>query len=120
MSQLIDISHSNFDGLSLHASGAMTAVCGISPMITALSVNPNKVTSPIYLLPRHPNKEGEDRDWRVPVEAPSQLWLLHVGNAYENLDPDGNLDMQIQASACSYRWFNFHKLFGISVSAVLN
>ncbi|KAF3440062.1 hypothetical protein FNV43_RR18340 [Rhamnella rubrinervis] len=92
-------------------SGAMTAVCGITPMITALSVNPNKVTSQIYLLPRFP-KENGDRDWRVPVEAPSQLWLLHVGNAYQNLDQDGNLEMQIQACACSYQWFNFHKLFG--------
>lgn len=82
-------------------------------MITALSANPNKVKSPIFLLPRFPNKSGGyDRDWTVPVEAPSQLWLLHVGNAYEKLDNDGNLEMQIQASACSYQWFNFHKLFG--------
>lgn len=88
----------------------MTAVCGTSPMITALSVNPSKATSPIYLLPRSPNENG--RDWRVPIEASSQLWLLHVANAYENLDENGNLKIEIHASACSYEWFNFQKLFG--------
>lgn len=95
----------------------MIAVSGISPMITALSVNPSKNTTPIYLLPRFPNKNEDGlllrRDWRVPVEAPSQLWLLHVGNAYQHLEENENtLNIQIHASACSYKWFNFHKLFG--------
>lgn len=88
----------------------MTAVCGATPMITALSVNPSKSTSPIYLLPRPSNENG--RDWRVPIEASSQLWFLHVCNAFENLDENGNLHIQIHASACSYEWFNFQKLFG--------
>lgn len=95
----------------------MTAVCGLSPMITALSVNTSKPTSPIYLLPRFPkesinNNGGEERDWKVAIEAPSQMWVLHVGNAYEEKDQNGNLQIRIQASSCSYQWFNFEKMFG--------
>ncbi|KAL5190601.1 Carotenoid cleavage dioxygenase 7, chloroplastic [Glycine soja] len=93
-------------------SGSMAAVYGMSPMILSLMVNPSKSTSPIYLIPRFPGKNnGKERDWRVPVEAPSQLWLLHVGNAFEVRHPHRNLDIQIQAAACSYQWFNFSKLF---------
>lgn len=92
-------------------TGSMTAVCGLSPMITALSLNPSKPTSPIYLLPRFPNSQPT-RDWRIPIEAPSQLWVLHVGNAFEERDVNGNLEIQIQASGCSYQWFNFQKMFG--------
>ncbi|KAL6124482.1 hypothetical protein ACLB2K_076994 [Fragaria x ananassa] len=98
--------------IKLDVFGAMTAVCGTTPMITALSVNPSKDTSPIYLLPRFPDKVNHNRDWRVPIEAPSQFWLLHVCNAYENLDENGNSEIQIHGSACSYEWFNFQKLFG--------
>lgn len=91
----------------------MTAVCGLSPMISALSVNPSKSTSPIYLLPRFPDHESAGvRDWSVPVEAPAQMWLLHVGNAFERKDADGNSEIQIHACSCSYQWFNFQKLFG--------
>ncbi|KAL5571640.1 hypothetical protein UlMin_021237 [Ulmus minor] len=93
--------------IKLDVVGAMTAVSGVTPMITALRANSSKGTSPIYLLPRF-SCGLRSRDWRVPVEAPSQLWLLHVGNAFEN----NNMDIQIQATACSYHWFNFHKLFG--------
>jgi len=94
----------------------MGAVCGASPMISALTVNPSKSTSPIYLLPRFPNKpESKKRDWRKPLEVPSQLWLLHVGNAFEVKQAHGNLEIQIQASACSYQWFNFRKLFGMYI-----
>ncbi|CAK9146221.1 unnamed protein product [Ilex paraguariensis] len=82
-------------------------------MISALSVNPSKPTSPIYLLPRFPNEStGEERDWRVPIEAPSQMWTIHVANAFEKRDENGSVEIQIQASACSYQWFNFQKLFG--------
>lgn len=97
----------------MHA-GSMTAVCGLSPMISALSVNPSKPTSPIYLLPRFPSSSGgEARDWRIPIEAPSQMWVLHVGNAFEEKDGNnGKTHIQIQASGCSYRWFNFPKMFG--------
>ncbi|XP_059446418.1 carotenoid cleavage dioxygenase 7, chloroplastic [Corylus avellana] len=96
--------------IKLDVVGSMAAVGGISPMISAISVNPSKPTSPIYLLPRFPDKFG--RDWRVPVEAPSQFWLLHVGNAFESKDLHGNLHIQIHAATCSYQWFNFHKVFG--------
>ncbi|WRX09617.1 Carotenoid oxygenase - like 2 [Theobroma cacao] len=98
--------------VKLDVIGSVTAVCGLSPMISALSVNPSKSTSPIYLLPRFPGKSAGQRDWRVPVEAPSRKWLLHVGNAFEVKDVDGNSEIQIQACACSYQWFNFQKLFG--------
>ncbi|XVF22822.1 hypothetical protein REPUB_Repub12eG0204000 [Reevesia pubescens] len=99
--------------IKLDIIGSMAAICGLSPMISALSVNPNKSTSPIYLLPRFPaDKSAANRDWRVPVEAPSQKWLLHVGNAFEVKDVHGNSEIQIQACACSYQWFNFQKLFG--------
>ncbi|GMI67571.1 carotenoid cleavage dioxygenase 7 [Hibiscus trionum] len=99
--------------IKLDVIGSMTAVSGLSPMISALSVNPSKSTSPIYLLPRfQANKSAGQRDWRVPVEAPSRKWLLHVGNAFEVKDLDGHLEIQIQACACSYQWFNFQKLFG--------
>ncbi|XP_061351798.1 carotenoid cleavage dioxygenase 7, chloroplastic [Gastrolobium bilobum] len=99
--------------IKLDVLGSMGAVCGISPMISALTVNPSKSTSPIYLLPRFPHKiKGKERDWRKPVEAPSQLWLMHVGNAFEVKHAHGNSEIQILASACSYQWFNFRKLFG--------
>ncbi|KAL8500271.1 hypothetical protein ACS0TY_020032 [Phlomoides rotata] len=97
--------------IKLDVAGSMTAVCGLSPMISALSVNPSKPTSPIYLLPRFPNK-SLTRDWRIPIEAPSQMWVLHVANAFEEKHVNGNLQIQIQASGCSYQWFNFQKMFG--------
>ncbi|KAF9611569.1 hypothetical protein IFM89_033573 [Coptis chinensis] len=90
----------------------MLALSGISPMISALSMDDSKSTSPIYLLPRFPNEIVEDRDWRVPIEAPKQMWLLHVGNAFEQRDVKGNLEIQVHAAACSYQWFNFCKMFG--------
>nr|ADM88552.1 CCD7-like protein [Lotus japonicus] len=99
--------------IKLDIPGSMAAVYGTSPMIAALKVNPSKSTSPIYLLPRFPeNSKCKERDWRVPVEVPSQLWLIHVGNAFQVTHAHGNLDIQIQATACSYQWFNFRKLFG--------
>ncbi|EYU31923.1 hypothetical protein MIMGU_mgv1a0247152mg, partial [Erythranthe guttata] len=90
--------------IKLDVAGSMAAVCGLSPMISALSLNPNKPTSPIYLLPRFPNAQpNRFRDWRIPIEAPSQMWVLHVGNAFEEREDDnGNLHIQIQASGCSY------------------
>nr|XP_043630874.1 carotenoid cleavage dioxygenase 7, chloroplastic [Erigeron canadensis] len=97
--------------IKLDILGSMTAVCGLTPMISALAVNPSKLTSPIYLLPRFREHQGK-RDWKVPIEAPSQMWVLHVGNAYEERDFNGNTQIQIQASSCSYKWFNFHKIFG--------
>ncbi|KAI9078457.1 hypothetical protein K1719_039553 [Acacia pycnantha] len=103
--------------IKLDVLGSMGAVCGVSPMISALTVNPSQHTSPIYLLPRFPNSSSSSsssRDWTVPVQAPSQLWFLHVANAYEvnSNDSEGTFDLHIQASACSYQWFNFRSLFG--------
>ncbi|CAI9101313.1 OLC1v1038607C1 [Oldenlandia corymbosa var. corymbosa] len=100
--------------IKLDIAGSMTAVCGLSPMISSLSVNASKPTSPIYMLPRCPTESRNiaKRDWRVPIEAPSQLWVIHVGNAFEESDEDGNTCIQIQASGCSYQWFNFQKIFG--------
>lgn len=98
--------------MCVYEIGAMSAVSGISPMISALSVNPSKSTSPVYLLPRFGEEEVPNRDWREALEIPSRLWLLHVGNAFEIKHEDGYLDIQIHASACSYQWFNFKKLFG--------
>ncbi|XP_034708802.1 carotenoid cleavage dioxygenase 7, chloroplastic [Vitis riparia] len=98
--------------IKLDILGSMGALSGLSPMISALSANPSKPTSPIYLLPRFSDDVIGNRDWRVPIEVPSQLWLIHVGNAYEERDERGNFNIQIHASACSYHWFNFHKMFG--------
>ncbi|KAL4567193.1 hypothetical protein LXL04_022768 [Taraxacum kok-saghyz] len=97
--------------IKLDILGSLTAVCGFTPMISALSVNPSKSTSPIYLLPRGP-KDETSRDWKLPIEAPSQMWVLHVGNAFEEKDHTGNTQIKIQASGCSYKWFNFQKMFG--------
>ncbi|KAK4844190.1 hypothetical protein QYF36_017544 [Acer negundo] len=96
--------------IKLDVIGSMGAVGGLFPMISALSLNPSKTTSPIYLLPRFSDEKS--RDWRVTVEAPSQMWLLHVGNAFQVKDVHGNSHIQIYASSCSYQWFNFQKLFG--------
>ncbi|KAI3693236.1 hypothetical protein L6452_33068 [Arctium lappa] len=98
--------------IKLDILGSMAAVCGFTPMISALSVNPSKSTSPIYMLPRFHDHQGVGRDWKIPIEAPSQMWVLHVGNAFEQKDGDGNTHIQIQASGCSYKWFNFQKMFG--------
>ncbi|KAI3876139.1 hypothetical protein MKW98_029091 [Papaver atlanticum] len=98
--------------IKLDVPGSMLALSGLSPMITALSVNPNKPTSPIYVLPRFLDKVKSNRDWTIPVEAPSQMWVLHAGNAFELTDQRGNLEIQIHAAICSYKWFNFHKMFG--------
>ncbi|KAL3649422.1 Carotenoid cleavage dioxygenase 7, chloroplastic [Castilleja foliolosa] len=101
--------------IKLDVGGSMAAVCGLSPMISALSLNPSKPTSPIYLLPRFPISQQPNRplrNWKIPIEAPSQMWVLHVANAFEETDINGNLEIQIQATSCSYQWFNFQKMFG--------
>ncbi|PIA34538.1 hypothetical protein AQUCO_03700073v1 [Aquilegia coerulea] len=98
--------------IKLDIPGSMLALSGISPMISALSVDSSKPTSSIYLLPRFPDEVVDNRDWRIPIEAPKQMWLLHVGNAFEQRDINGNMEIQIHAAACSYQWFNFCKMFG--------
>ncbi|MQM13634.1 hypothetical protein Taro_046560 [Colocasia esculenta] len=97
--------------IKLDVPGSLQAMAGHSPMISALSVNPSRQTSPIYLLPRS-SDGGCRRDWRVPIEAPNQLWVLHLGNAYERRLGEDEVELQLQASACSYRWFSFQKMFG--------
>ncbi|XP_072986928.1 carotenoid cleavage dioxygenase 7, chloroplastic [Typha latifolia] len=99
--------------IKLDVPGSLLALSGLYPMISALSVNPSQQSTPIYLLPRHAeSSNGAGRDWRVPVEAPSQMWALHIGNAFEESDVNGNLEIQMQVSVCSYQWFNFHRMFG--------
>ncbi|KAL9258363.1 Carotenoid cleavage dioxygenase 7, chloroplastic-like protein [Drosera capensis] len=101
--------------VKLDASGSIRAISGLSPMISALSVNPGKQTTPIYLLPRFVTSDGS---WRLPVEAPTQLWLLHAANAFDTQDEENrNLCIRIQATACSYQCFKFHQLFGHCFSA---
>ncbi|KAH0456259.1 hypothetical protein IEQ34_014166 [Dendrobium chrysotoxum] len=95
----------------LNVSGIFPAMSGLAPMISTISLNPNQPTTPIYLLPRFYN-DTIQRDWRIPVEAPSQLWTSHVGNAYEEEDGNGKTKIKIQASVCSYQWFNYEKIFG--------
>ncbi|XP_068650744.1 carotenoid cleavage dioxygenase 7, chloroplastic [Aristolochia californica] len=97
--------------IRLDVPGSLLAVFGFSPMISALSVDSRRPTSPVYLLPRF-SDEKSHRDWRVPVEAPSQHWLIHAGNAFEQRDSAGNLEIKMYAAACSYQWFNFQKMFG--------
>ncbi|KAI4374224.1 hypothetical protein MLD38_012239 [Melastoma candidum] len=96
--------------IRLDVLGSMGAVLGLSPMISALSVNPGKPTSPVYLLPRSSSHdEGTaHRDWRQPIELPSQLWLLHFGNAFqrEGSSRDG-VEIKFLATAASYRWLDF-------------
>ncbi|RWV86312.1 hypothetical protein GW17_00051806 [Ensete ventricosum] len=87
-------------------------VAGLHPMISALAVNPSQPSTPIYVLPRFSQSPNQDRNWLVPIQAPSQQWALHTGNAFEERDGNGNLKIQLQASVCSYQWLNFHKMFG--------
>ncbi|KAJ3680610.1 hypothetical protein LUZ60_016888 [Juncus effusus] len=96
--------------IKLDIPGSILALCGMKPMITALSVNPTKSSSPVYLLPRF--SSGNSRNWREPIEAPSQFWAIHFANAFEQRDNNDNVQIQLQVSACSYRWFNFHRMFG--------
>ncbi|WOL00248.1 carotenoid cleavage dioxygenase 7, chloroplastic [Canna indica] len=96
--------------IKLDIPGSLLAVSGLHPMIAALAVNPSKPTTPIYVLPRFCQEQG--RNWSAPIEVPWQKWALHVGNAFEEKDGTGNLKIQLQASVCSYQWFNFQKMFG--------
>ncbi|PKA64156.1 Carotenoid cleavage dioxygenase 7, chloroplastic [Apostasia shenzhenica] len=98
--------------IKLDLPGSLLAVSGLSPMISALAVNPSQSKTPVYLLPRFAGRAKQRRDWRAPIEVPSQLWISHVANAFEEDDGAGGVEFQIQASACSYEWFNFQKMFG--------
>ncbi|VAH81185.1 unnamed protein product [Triticum turgidum subsp. durum] len=54
---------------------------------------------------------ASSRDWSVPVEAPSQMWWLHVGNTFQEDNSRGGLDLHLHTSAYSYDWFDFHRMF---------
>lgn len=92
--------------------GSLLALTGTHPMIAALAVDPRRQSTPVYLLPRSPETEAGGRDWSVPIEAPSQMWSVHVGNAFEEANRRGGLDVRLHMSSCSYQWFHFHRMFG--------
>ncbi|GJN26810.1 hypothetical protein PR202_gb14770 [Eleusine coracana subsp. coracana] len=98
--------------IKLDIPGSLLALTGTHPMIAALAVDPSKQSTPVYLLPRSPEAEASGRDWSVPVEAPSQMWSMHVGNAFEERNARGGLRIQVHMSGCSYQWFHFHRMFG--------
>ncbi|XP_062184472.1 carotenoid cleavage dioxygenase 7, chloroplastic-like [Phragmites australis] len=98
--------------IKLDIPGSLLALTGTHPMIAALAVDPSQQSTPVYLLPRSPVAEASGRDWSVPVEAPSQIWSMHVANAFEERNAQGGVNIQLQMSGCSYQWFNFHRMFG--------
>jgi 9-cis-beta-carotene 9',10'-cleaving dioxygenase len=94
-------------------TASVFALCGTQPMISALSVNPTQPTTPVYILPRFTDqRNGSTLKWRNPIEAPWQFWSIHTANAFEERDKLGNVEIQLQLSACSYQWFDFHRMFG--------
>ncbi|KAM0886990.1 hypothetical protein ACQ4PT_029344 [Festuca glaucescens] len=98
--------------IKLDIPGSALAMTGIYPMIGALQLDPSKETTPIYLLPRSTEAVASGRDWTVPVEAPAQMWSMHVGNAFQEDLGRGGLNIRLHMSACSYEWFHFHRMFG--------
>uniref|UniRef100_J3M065 Carotenoid cleavage dioxygenase 7 n=1 Tax=Oryza brachyantha TaxID=4533 RepID=J3M065_ORYBR len=98
--------------IKLDIPGSLLALTGTHPMIAALAVDPSRQSTPVYLLPRSPEAEASGRDWSVPIEAPSQMWSVHVGNAFEEENRRGGLDVRLHMSGCSYQWFHFHRMFG--------
>ena len=98
----------------------MLAMTRTHPMIAALALDPGRRTTPVYLLPRSTEVVASGRDWTVPVEAPSQMWSLHVGNAFEEDNARGGLDLHLHMSGCSYDWFHFHRMFGNVLSMAPN
>uniref|UniRef100_A0A0E0KTL0 Carotenoid cleavage dioxygenase 7 n=1 Tax=Oryza punctata TaxID=4537 RepID=A0A0E0KTL0_ORYPU len=98
--------------IKLDIPGSLLALTGTHPMIAALAVDPSRQSTPVYLLPRSPEAEASGRDWSVPIEAPSQMWSVHVGNAFEEANRHGGLDVRLHMSSCSYQWFHFHRMFG--------
>ncbi|KAI8545431.1 hypothetical protein RHMOL_Rhmol07G0039000 [Rhododendron molle] len=65
--------------IKLDITGSMAAVCGLSPMISALTVNPSKPTSPIYLLPRFPAPVDHHHDQNYSVRLLSLLFTVYDG-----------------------------------------
>uniref|UniRef100_A0A0D9W7X3 Carotenoid cleavage dioxygenase 7 n=1 Tax=Leersia perrieri TaxID=77586 RepID=A0A0D9W7X3_9ORYZ len=99
--------------IKLDIPGSLLALTGTHPMIAALAVDPSRQSMPVYLLPRSPEAEAASgRDWSVPIEAPSQMWSVHVGNAFEEENSRGGVDIRLHMSGCSYQWFHFHRMFG--------
>ncbi|KAJ1272148.1 hypothetical protein BS78_06G180800 [Paspalum vaginatum] len=99
--------------IKLDIPGSLLALTGTHPMIAALAVDPSRQSTPVYLLPRSPEAEAcSGRDWSVPIEAPSQIWSVHVGNAFEEPNARGGTTIKLHMSGCSYQWFHFHRMFG--------
>ncbi|CAL5030678.1 unnamed protein product [Urochloa decumbens] len=102
--------------IKLDIPGSLLALTGTHPMIAALAVDPSRQSTPVYLLPRSQEAEAAGRDWSVPVEAPPQMWSMHVGNAFEERDDDARggvtTTIRLHMSGCSYQWFHFHRMFG--------
>ncbi|KAJ1702269.1 hypothetical protein LUZ63_002048 [Rhynchospora breviuscula] len=97
----------------LDIPASVLALSGTQPMISALAVNPTRPTTPVYILPRFTDeRNGNTTHWRKPIEAPQQFWAMHAANAFEERDGLGNVEIQLQMSACSYQWFDFHRMFG--------
>ncbi|KAH7566232.1 hypothetical protein JRO89_XS08G0121900 [Xanthoceras sorbifolium] len=96
--------------IKLDVIGSMAAVGGLSPMISALSVNPSKPTSPIYLLPRFPaDKCGSCI--RISIDQHHDLSLLQNSNREVsiNLDSDGNCQKLVKLNAISYPHFELSR-----------
>uniref|UniRef100_A0ACD5UTZ5 Uncharacterized protein n=1 Tax=Avena sativa TaxID=4498 RepID=A0ACD5UTZ5_AVESA len=100
--------------IKLDIPGSVLAMTGTYPMIGALQLDPSEETTPVYLLPRSTEAVASGRNWTEPVDAPSQMWSMHVGNAFEEDHGRGGLSIRLHMSACSYDWFHFHRMFGYS------
>ncbi|KAH7687607.1 9-cis-beta-carotene 9'10'-cleaving dioxygenase protein, partial [Dioscorea alata] len=96
--------------IKLDMPGSLVAASGMAPMVSALAPNTRHNSTPIYLLPRF--SADQQRDWKVPIEAPAQLWSTHFSNSFEEQGSHGGLVVQFQAAVCSYQWINFPKMFG--------
>ncbi|KAI5011489.1 hypothetical protein ZWY2020_013626 [Hordeum vulgare] len=87
--------------IRLDIPGSVLAMTGTHPMIAALSLDPSSLTIPVYLLPRSTEALASGRDWTVPVDAPAQMWSLHVGNTFEEDTCRGGLDLHLHMSGYS-------------------
>ncbi|KAF7139007.1 hypothetical protein RHSIM_Rhsim07G0033200 [Rhododendron simsii] len=99
--------------IKLDITGSMAAVCGLSPMISALTVNPSKPTSPIYLLPRFP-APVDDHDQNYSVLADQKDYCLTFPPAHgEQSIVVPNTDILSVALLCSTQWQHEDATFAI-------
>ncbi|KAI5007487.1 hypothetical protein ZWY2020_051235 [Hordeum vulgare] len=78
-----------------------TTIHNFCAHLAALSLDPSSLTIPVYLLPRSTEALASGRDWTVPVDAPAQMWSLHVGNTFEEDNCRGGLDLHLHMSGYS-------------------